>query len=80
MMFSNFVLKTVTSAAFPGATIKPLEPGAFAPGQAPGENETALVEVGGLPSYLDAVSQRKPVIDRPGGGFTHTQGKDARVG
>jgi hypothetical protein len=26
-------------------------------------------KVGGLPLYLAAVSQRKPVIDRPGGGF-----------
>jgi hypothetical protein len=38
-------------------------------GQLPGENETALGKVGGAPPYLAADSQRKPVIDRPGGGF-----------
>ena len=45
-------------------------------GPLPGEAETALVEVGGSPPYLDAVSQRKPVMDGPGGGFTHSYGKD----
>src|SRR5260221_11232637 len=35
----------------------------------PGENETALARLASCSLYLAAVSQRKPVIDRPGVGF-----------
>jgi hypothetical protein len=70
MVFVSFI--RVSGPANRGLTaIEPKLPSRefLGDGQLPGENETALARSAACRPYLAAVSQRKPVIDRPGGGF-----------